>query len=236
MLTRKTKSMAIRNKKADILLKLAKYALPVGDETIESRVESINHDLILKPNVAIGVYLQEAYNLYYYAQPDKEMLCSKGLDGHLLEELPRRIDFAREREARWYSTRYSETASQKELERIFSLINASRKELLAVMEFAFFGDSRARVVTYIEKGEGVADYVQDLWDIVNHAEENITQLIAVGCDTRHIDVLKENRQVYANLVAKCDVDEEQKPFVRNDRDRAYTFLLVAVEAIRRAAH
>ena len=228
--------MTIKDKQAAVLLKLEKYALPVGDETIESRAESIPYDLIINPNISVGIYLQEAFNLNFYAQPDKENLSSKGLDWRLVEELPRRIDFVREREARWYSTRYSETASQKELERIFKLIDKSRKEVLATMEFAFFGDSLARAVKYIEKGDGAADYAQDLSDIVTLAEEHMSQLIAVGCETHHIDVLKENRFAYSDLVAECDVDEELKPSVRVDRDRAYTFLVVAVETIRRAAH
>lgn len=49
-----------------ILNKLAEYATPSDEMTIESRVQSIPYDLTLKPIIAIGIYLQEAFNLYYY--------------------------------------------------------------------------------------------------------------------------------------------------------------------------
>jgi hypothetical protein len=87
--------MAINTNTVTILQKLAKYAVPSVEETIEFSVKSIPHDIILKPNIAIGIYLQEAYNLYFYAQADKENLCSKGLDWQLVEELPKRIEFLR---------------------------------------------------------------------------------------------------------------------------------------------
>lgn len=228
--------MTISSKIEAILKKLAEYAIPSDDGTIENRVDSIPDDLILKPTMSIGIYLQEAYNLYYYAQADKENLRSKGLDWRLVEELPRRIDFARECEARWYSIRYSETPSAKELKRLHAIVDESRKELLVSMKYAFYGDSLAKAVKYIEQGDSDADYVQDLWDIARLAEEHIVELLAIGCDCRHIEILKENHETYSHLHAVCNVDEMEKPGAHDDRDKAYTFLAVAVEAIRRAAN
>jgi hypothetical protein len=208
------------------------YAQPSLDTPLETRIRSIEN--ALKPNIAIGIYLQEAFNLYIYALSDKEVLCSKGLDVKLLEELPRRIDCAREMEAQWYAKRYLESPVEKECKRVRAIVDRSRKELLAGMEYAFHGDSWAGAVDNVEKGEGESDYTLDLWDIVTIAEKNIEVLTAAGCDMNHLNILKEQRRIYADLVAQCTLEQEDTS-VHDLRDKAYTFVFAAVEAIRRAA-
>ena len=225
----------MKSKKVTILKKLAEYAVPSAEISIETRVNSIPSNVAFKPNIAVGIFLQEAFNIFTYAQEDKEVLCSKGLDLRLLEELPKRIDFAREMEARWYTTRYSEVPSARELNRIYVIVDASRKGLLAGMEYAFFGDNLARAVAYIKKGEGSDDYTQDLWDITQLAEEYVQELTDVGCDLKQIEILNEYKKEYAELVARCNVEEKEKSYVRLSRDKAYTFLVIALEEIRRAA-
>jgi hypothetical protein len=184
----------------------------------------------------MGIFLQEAYNIYMYALADRDALCAKGLDEKLLQELPRRIDFAREMEGRWYVSRYSEVPSAKELEKVYTIVDESRKELLAAMEYALFGEDIAKMVIYIKKGDGTADYIQDLSDIALLAERNIQLLKDAGCNLLYLDRLNEYRYKYAELVARCTVEEDEKPLVQRDRDMAYTFLVVALEAVRRAAH
>jgi hypothetical protein len=226
--------MTISNIEA-LLAKLAEFATPSLEIPVEKRALSIPLDAIIEPNISMGIFLQEAFNIYMYALADKEALCSKGLDEKLLEELPRRIDFAREMEARWYVFRYSETPSAKELKRVLAIVDESRKELLAAMEFAFYGDSLAGMVTQIKKGDGTADYAQDLSDIAFLARKNIQKLKDAGCDLIHLDRIDEYSHTYGELVAKCIVEEGESPFVCRDRDMAYTFLFVALEAVRRAA-
>lgn len=226
--------MAITNTEA-LLAKLSDFATPSLEIPVEKRALSIPHDSIIEPNISMGIFLQEAFNIYMYALADKEALCGKGLDEKLLEELPRRIDFAREMEARWYVFRYSETPSAKELKRVLAIVDESRKELLAAMEYAFFGDDLAKMVTHIKKGDGTADYAQDLCSIAMLAERNIQKLKDAGCNLIHLDRLNEYSHKYDELVAKCAVEEEDGPFVCRDRDMAYTFLFVALEAVRRAA-
>jgi hypothetical protein len=215
-----------------IILKLKEYALPSTDTPLETRIRSIEN--ALNPNIAIGIYLQEAFNIYIYALADKEALCSKGLDMRILEELPRRIDFAREMEARWYSVRYLESPAEKELKRVRAIVDKSRNALLAAMEYAFHGDSWAGAVDHVKKGDGEADYTQDLWDIVHIVESNAEVLTAACCDMKHLDILIEQRKIYADLVAQCTLEQEDTS-AHDLRDKAYTFVFAAVEEIRRAA-
>lgn len=224
--------MTRKEKNEAIILKLKEYAQPSTDTPLETRISSIKN--ALKPNIAMGIYLQEAFNIYIYALADKDVLCSKGLNVRLLEELPRRIDFARETEARWYSFRYSESHVEKELKRVRAIVNKSRNELLAGMEYAFHGDSWASAVDHVQKGDGEADYIQDLWDIVYIAESNTEVLTAAGCDMTHINILKEQRKTYDDLVAQCTLEQEDTS-AHDLRDKAYTFVFAAVEEIRRAA-
>ena len=227
--------MTIRKNNTSILTELVEFASPSGDISVAERVRSIPSDKIIAPNISMGIFLQEAYNIYLYACADREALCLKGLDEKVLDELPGRIDFARETEARWYVVRYSEVPSAKEFAKVQAIVDESRKALLAAMEYAFFGEDLAKAVIHIKKGDGPADYIQDLNDIIFLARKNLQKLLDTGCDMSHLDRLKEYSGPYAELVAQCTVEEQDRSHIRMDRDRAYTFLVVALEAVRRAA-
>jgi hypothetical protein len=52
-------------------------------------IKTITDDQIKLPNsIPIGIYIQEAEDLYRWCQDDKEELTAKGLDWTVVEDLP----------------------------------------------------------------------------------------------------------------------------------------------------
>ena len=223
-------------KMSKMIEQLEEFTTPSLDVPLETRVNSIPSDKIIEPNMSIATYLQEAFNIFTFAKPDKEILCSKGLNEQLFEELPRRIDFLREMEAQVYSACYSEVTSAKEFKRVYTIIDNPRKELLAAMDYALFGEDHAKLVDFVKKGKGMEDYSQDLWNIVALADEHSQKLLDTGCNMQNVEVLREHRILFGDLLACCNVEEMEKKLLPTQRNKAYTFLVVAMAALRRAAH
>lgn len=203
---------------------------------IKDRIDSIPCEKILEPNISIAVYLQEAYNIYLYAQADKKMLCSRGLDWAVVEELPRRIDYLREAEGRCYVVRYSETPSEKACRELFAKTDEARRQLLVDLEYAAGIDGEQALVRNIKHGNSKADYIQDLSDMRVAAEARRDRLDEIGADPKLVEIIGNAVKPLSVLVAQCEVERSSAKRVTRDRDKAYTFLVVAVEAIRRAAH
>jgi hypothetical protein len=67
------------------------------------------------------------------------------------------------------------------------------------------------------------------------AEKNRKELTAIGLDWKHVDTLKEHQRNYSELLARCDNEALQTKLVLNDRNRAYTFLVAAIDSLRRTA-
>lgn len=104
------------------------------------------------------------------------------------------------------------------------------------MEYAFYGDKDlVKAVEYIKKGDSDADYAMDLATIAGFAEKYSQKLIDSGCDMKHVEVIKEYQYKYGELIAKCTVEEGEKNLLGTARDKAFTFLVVAIEEVRRAA-
>jgi hypothetical protein len=104
------------------------------------------------------------------------------------------------------------------------------------MLYAFTENPQLKFIKRIEKGNEQSEYIQGLNDIVAFADLHKKELQAVGCHMSHIEVLREHQNRYKELFAICTVEERNKVDAIHGRDRAYTFLVVAIEAIRRRAH
>ncbi|MFP4165524.1 MAG: hypothetical protein ACLFQB_16250 [Chitinispirillaceae bacterium] len=227
--------MARISKTQQIVAQLASFLPPVGPET-PLHDEKIPTELILEPNMPVGVYVQEAYNLYHYAQDDREILVSKGLDWGIVEELPRRIENLRDREANWWKARFGPTPSQREYLRVRAMAERAREELMRDFRFlARSDDDILYAVENIEKGSGELDTVKDVNSLSELAKREKGKLQAIGSDPKFFEDIVYCAQRYPDLLSVCELEQAQADYQQTYRNQAYTFLLVAVEEIRRCA-
>ncbi|MBN1577355.1 MAG: hypothetical protein JW913_12425 [Chitinispirillaceae bacterium] len=204
--------------------------------SVEKRAEAIPKKAVLSPNMPVGTYLQEAYNIHCFMRDDRELFTGGGFDWRLVDELPERIGYLRNAEAAWWKAKFAPSPVKMEFERRQALAVEARGKLLRDLEFACRGDADAlRRIREIKKGSGQSDFNMDLFDIGNLAQDKNAALVAIGSDPRLVDDIRECAEKLPGLYAQCHVEKAAEEEKRSRRDRAYTFLAMAMEEIRRCA-
>jgi hypothetical protein len=219
--------------KNDLWDVLGPLSTPTTSGTLESRVDAIAEADLLEPNMPIGVFVQEAYNIAVFAQDDEALFKAKGFDWRIAEELPRRIELLRKREAEWWKERFGKDPSKKELDTWVSLFEKAKKEIMRDLEFAFPDDTDVRrLLKKIRKGSGYIDDIDDLSLLHAMAVDRSAGLAAIGSRPELKDdlgrCLKKIPLLFAENIARGGNSS-------GGRDRAYVFCAAALEALRRCA-
>jgi hypothetical protein len=224
------------NKNRINLQELAEFKAPVRAGTLADRVAKIPAQDSIEPDIPIGIFLQEAYNLYRFCRNDRELLIQKGLDWAIVEELPMRVEFLREVEVGWWMARYSVTPVRTEFERWLAISHNVKKELLHDMEYAFADNHNLmQLLARIKKSGGHDTLDQDLSTLLLMAEQNAVRLQEKGSDPKLVKDLEECGRNFSPLLIKFKVEEIEINAQQTARNRAYLFCAVAVEAIRECA-
>jgi hypothetical protein len=218
------------------LHKLDEFKAPVRIGTLAERVKEISAKDIIEPNIPIGVFLQEAYNIFRFCRNDRELLIRKGLDWAIVEELPQRIEFLREAEAEWWQARFGVTPVRQEYEHWLEIATTVKKDLIHDMEYAFADSTNLlQLVATLKKGSSEEELDRDLSTLLRCAQENAPRLLAKGSDPKLVKDLEECGQKFSPLLIKFRLEEIETDSKQTDRNRAYLFCAVAVEAIRDCA-
>ncbi|MFW6245036.1 MAG: hypothetical protein ACOC36_04030, partial [Fibrobacterota bacterium] len=150
--------------------------------------------------------------------------------------LPRRIENLRDREANWWKARFGPTPSQHEYLRVRAMAERAREELMRDFRFlARTDDDILYAVENIEKGNGELDTIMDVNSLSELAIREKDKLRAIGSDPRYFDDIIYCAQIYPDLLVAFELEQTQSDHQQTVRNKAYTFLLVAVEEIRRCA-
>jgi hypothetical protein len=228
--------MPRKSKLQQHVMKLQSFVTPVDSE-MSSYVEKIPHDLIIEPNMPVGVYMQEAYNVYFYAQDDRDILVRKGLDWEVVNELPRRIENLRQCEAIWWKARFGPTQSEREYERVEALSQKVREELMIdLSHLATFNKDIKQAVKNIEADSGAVDHLFDLNAIWILCEREQEKLQSIGSDPKLLEDIIFCAKTLPELSVQLKFEQSSALYNQTIRNQAYTFLLVAVEEIRRCAY
>jgi hypothetical protein len=213
---------------------LSAYIAPVDD--IPASVASIKVEHVVEPNMPVGVYVQEAFNIHSFVQDDREILVQRGLNWEVIDELPRRVDYLRKQESFWWKARFGPTPSQREYQRVKTLSDQVSSELLRDFEhLATTDDNIQEAVDNIKECNGDCDYAFDLKSLHLLSEREKDKLCAVGSDPKLLDTIKYCSEVFPPLLVQFEMEQSFAAYEQTVRNQAYTFLLVAVEEIRRCA-
>ncbi|MCP4221434.1 MAG: hypothetical protein GY765_42805 [bacterium] len=87
------------------------------NDDIRKKIEEITSmsvpKVISPDRMPIGVYIQEAKNLYHWSVPDKEVLAATGLPMELLEDIPLRVEALAETQAAWEAEKKTKNTHMK---------------------------------------------------------------------------------------------------------------------------
>lgn len=203
------------------------------DGVVEA-INAIPDSIVSAPVMPVSVAIQEAEDLVEWCALDEDALVKAGLNWELVTDLPVRAGACRYAQAVWarkYQTR--DEAAQEWLTRSpqgFDL----RDELVHDFYHAF--NSRPdliKKVQIIDEGGSADDMVQDLSDLAELGEANLPLLTAVGFDPEKLVTATQWSDELAVCLAKVNGERQDASEPKITRDRAYTYMKLAVDEIRR---
>ena len=196
-------------------------------------IKTITDDQIKTPhNVPLGIYIQEAENLYVWCRYDKEELTAKRLDWTVVEDLPVRCGALRESEAQWQMEqklrRGAEKIWSRELPKGYDL----RNELIHHFNYAFRDKSslikKVKEIANRSTRDGMIDGLCDLNEL---GLENRGLLRKIGFNFKLLDMAAQKSRELATKKESASVYSEDYLEVKKIRDQAYTHLKEAVDMI-----
>lgn len=198
-----------------------------------SVIQAISRDDTKYPAMPMDTYLQEARYLHKWCADDRDALEGAGLDWTLVDDLPVRVDAAAEAQSEWHNVMFGREEAQKQWALLSPAGYELRDELLHYMRYAYreMPELATRVASVAE-GSSDADMIQDLNDLSIIGRENLDPLLAVGFDAAKLDEASSKNRELGSLRADASVDREADRERKAIRDRAYTHLKEAVDAIR----
>lgn len=228
--------MPWKSKMDEKLAHLIKYLTPGGTD-IPTTVQNMADEEAIKPNIPIGVFLQEAYSMFWFAQDDREKLFGAKLDPALYYELPRRIQHLRRCEAVWWKARYGLTPIEAEYRRVKELGLKTRTELLRHFSHLARHDMDFdKIVENIEQGEGDLEDMFDLRSLNKLCNQYKDKLLEIRVEPQLLEDVAFCTENIFNLYTQRELDDIYEQRKQLTRNKAYTYLLVAVEEVRRCAY
>lgn len=199
-----------------------------------SMLEAIPHNQITHPILPIKQFLQEAETLHGWCPKDREALEDAGLNWALVEDLPARIGALREAQSNWFTERHSQEVAEQQWNEKSPAAYELRDNLLRDMRFAYRNDpTLMRRVAEISEGTGHADMVQDLNDLALFGRKHLTPLMAIKkFKPETLDLANEMSDEMGNLLGLMLGDRMENSAAKLLRDRAYTYLKMAIDDIR----
>lgn len=196
-------------------------------------ITAIPRDQVRQPALPMYAVHQEAEYLHKWCQGDLDELTQAGLSRELVDDLPARIGASREAQSNWHTARFARVDSHRRWNDLAPGARELRDELTHAMRYAFRQrDDLLGRVAEIADGATDADLIQDLNDLAVLGKAHLDHLGAVGIDPDKLDQAAAASDSLAELLAEATMDREADNAVKLVRDRAYTHLQEAVDAIR----
>jgi FAD/FMN-containing dehydrogenase len=196
-------------------------------------LKTIGKKDIQYPAMPMDTYLQEARYLYKWCGADQAALTAAGLDWSLVDDLPVRADAASEAQSEWHNVRFGREEAQKQWALLSPAGYELRDEILHAMRYAYRAQPELQSrVDAVAEGSSDSDMIQDLNDVSVIGRENLKPLVAVGFDPAKLDAAASKSRELAGLRADASADKRVDRERKLLRDRAYTHLKQAVDAVR----
>lgn len=201
--------------------------------TIQKVLTSISDQQVKFPNMPVGEAVQEAENLFAWCQNDKTELTRAGLDWAMVEDLPIRAGACRYAQSIWARESQIKEEAQQEWKAKSPEAFDLRDELLHHFSFAFRNQPELmKKVQVIREGGSNADMLQDLSDLSVLGKENTVPLKAIGMDLKMLDKAAETADELSDVLGRANGGAAGDDQVRENRNKAYTYMKQAVDEIR----
>lgn len=203
-------------------------------EQLKESIEAIDEKQVLQPDMPVNVFNQEAEDLYQVALADNVKLTERGLNEELIQSLNLAAGASRYAEAQWNKERNEKQEAERECKEKSPLAYELRNDLIHECGFAFNENpDLLSALERIKDGNGHADMIQDLMNLSVLGKDNIPLLQKINFDVALLDKAESMADEMADLLAKANGAKDEDKKAKVLRDKAYTYLKVVVDEVRR---
>jgi len=200
-------------------------------EYVKIPVEKVNPHAI-----PIEIAINEAEGLYNNALQDKELLATTDLDMSLIDDLPIRALGCKHAQLLWDKVYKDKSNAEEEWKILAPVATDLRDELIHFCKFAHRNDKKLLDrVNRISEGYAQADLVMDLGNLAMLGKEYPEPLQNNGFDLSKLDKAEQLSDECNELLGRVHgARTSNNEGAKDMRDRAYSYLKQAVDAIREA--
>jgi len=205
-------------------------------ETIMPLLMALDHRHIAVPMMPIHTFVQEAENLDTWMQPDLPRLAAVGIGDDVLLGLQARIGALREAQSTWRARRHSKDEAQAAYDENSAAAFEALEDTIHHVRFAFRRrpDLLSRIPNLAEIATDTQRF-QAMNDLAVLGREHHDLLETAGFELSRLEELAAFSDDVANLLSLAEEARRAGSGAKAVRDRAYTFLKMAVDEIREAA-
>jgi hypothetical protein len=203
-------------------------------ETLLPIITAIPDDEVRSPAIPVEDYAKEGEHLHSWCQKDKEALTARALDWDIVTSIPLRVGALREANSRWEHQRFDHGELGRTWKKESDHGYYFRDFLLREFRYAYDNDPvLLSKVSRIADGDGHADMIQDLNDLAVLGREYAEPLQATRFDLAHLDRAAHLSDKLGSMQADAQVSREQNSDALVIRNRSYTYLKQAIDAVRK---
>ena len=168
-----------------------------------------------------------------WCKDDKVKLTKAGLDWQLVDDLPFRAGACRYAQSIWAKESKSQEEAEKEWKAKSPAAFDLSDRIVHHLTFAFRKESELlSKVQLIREGYSRADKLQDLSDASVLGKDNVELLKAIGFDLKLLDEAATQADELSVVLARANGESGNDADAKDIRDRAYTYMKMAVDEIR----
>ncbi|TLX73736.1 hypothetical protein E9993_14860 [Labilibacter sediminis] len=195
--------------------------------------KSISSENIKIPYMPVGIYAQEAEDLYYWSTKDKDQLLAVGLSETVYSELPVCAGALREAQSIWMEDLKTRQEAEEEWAQQSPMAFDFRDMLVHTYRYAYRNDvTLLNNVAAIAQGDDITDMIQDLNDLAVLGRKNPEPLLTVGLTVESFDKAASLSDEMADLRGRANGDKYDGNENKIIRDQMYTLLKRKVDEIR----
>jgi len=205
-------------------------------DSLKTNYDATKKEDIKQPNLPVDTAVNEAMDLYNNAKQDSAKFATTDIDVALIDDIPVRAGGLKYAQLLWDQVYKDTSDAEEEWKTVSPVAYDLRDELLHVFRYAYRKDEKTTaLVARIAEGSGHADLVMDLGSLAMLGKNNPAPLEAVSLDLSKLDKASQLSDQCNELLgrvhgARTADDQSEKEM----RDRAFTHLKEAVDAIREA--
>ncbi|WP_421921044.1 hypothetical protein [Marinifilum sp.] len=205
-------------------------------ELLLEKYTAIRKEDVKSPNLPVETAINEALKLNQNAMQDKDQLIKTDIDLVLIDELETRAFGCKYAQILWDEVFKGKSDAEGEWKVLAPKAYDLRDTLLHYCRFAYRNDKDLKDrVDRIAEGNGHDDLAMDLAYLANLGKGNPDQLTANSIDMALFDQAESMSHECSDLLAGVHGAKTANATSAKDmRDRAYTILKEAVDAVRTA--